>query len=268
MTFWLMNGATMASWQALNVPAGYTPVATGDFNGDGKADILWTDAGGNVYMWLNNGNGSFTSSLVTHAIAGWQVVGTVDINGDGKGDLIWFNPATGQMTYWLMNGATLTQWQLFTTSPGLQLLATGDFDGNGYGDILWKTPAGDMYMWLFNRSGTFTYYKVAQFPAGWVVAGTGDVNGDGRTDLLWYNAATGQMTYWLMSGATLASWQQFTTNPGLMPLATGAFDGANAGIMWKTSAGALYMWTFDKFKPTSLSYSQVGNYSPGWVTIP
>jgi hypothetical protein len=27
----------------------------GDFNGDGKADILWRDASGEAYIWLVNG---------------------------------------------------------------------------------------------------------------------------------------------------------------------------------------------------------------------
>jgi hypothetical protein len=31
------------------------PVCCGDFNGDGKADILWRNASGEVYVWLMNG---------------------------------------------------------------------------------------------------------------------------------------------------------------------------------------------------------------------
>jgi hypothetical protein len=268
MTYWLMNGASLSSWQAISVPAGYTPIVTGDFNGDGDTDIVWTDASGNVYMWLNNGNGAFTNTKVTQAIPGWKVVGATDINGDGKTDLIWYDSSAGQMTYWLMDGATLARWQLFYTSSGLQLLATGDFNGNGYGDVLWKATSGDMYMWLFNSSGTFNYYKVGPYPAGWVFAGTGDVNGDGTTDLYWYNPSTGQMTYWLMNGASLKSWQGFWTNSGLTPLATGMFDGANAGLTWKSTSGGMYMWSFNKLNPSSLSYYSLGSYPVGWTPIP
>ena len=268
MTYWLMNGATTTSWQALNVPAGYTPIATGDFNRGGYADILWTDAGGNVYMWLNNGNGAFTSSLVTQAMTGWQVVGAVDINNDGRTDLIWYNSATGQMTYWLMNGATRIRWWSIQTNPGLKLLATGDFDGSGYGDIIWVNGSGAMYMWLGKSDGTFNYSGIGQSPSGWVFAGTGDVNGDGRTDLFWYNPTTGQMTYWLMNGATLLSWQGFSTNAGLTPLATGTFDGSRAGLTWKAPSGAMYMWLFGTSGATPLSYYPLGSYPSGWVPIP
>ena len=264
IAYWLMNGPTKTSSQTLSAPAGYTPIATGDFNDDGLADIVWTDASGNVYVWLNNGSGAFTSSLVTQAMAGWKIVGTVDINNDGKTDLIWYNSSAGRMTYWLMSGAGMLSWRGFSTNAGLKLLATGDFDGNGYGDILWEAPTGAMYMWLFNNSGSFNYYKAGQYPSGWVFAGTGDVNVDGKTDLFWYSPTRGQMTYWLMSGATMTSWQGFWTNVGLTPLATGKFDGTNAGLTWGAPSGTMYMWLFNG---SSLSYFSLGSYPTGWAPI-
>jgi len=267
MTYWRMNGPTMMSWQGIPVPASYAPIASGDFNGDGYADLLWKDSAGNVYMWLNNRADTFTSKLITQAMSGWQIMGTVDVNGDGDTDLIWYHTKTGQVTYWLMDGTTLTAWRLFSTSPGLQLVATGDFDGNGNGDIIWKATSGAMYMWLFNSSGAFNYYSIGQFPSGWVSAGTGDVNADGKTDLFWYNASTGQMTYWLMNGVTLASWRGYHTNKGLTPLATGAFDGTNTGLTWKAQSGAMYMWLFDK-NTAALSYYSLGAYPSGWTPVP
>jgi hypothetical protein len=263
----LISGPTKISSQTLSIPSGYTPVAMGDFNDDGLADIVWTDASGNVYMWLNNGNGGFTNYLVAQAMSGWQVVGAVDINRNGSTDLIWYSSSTGRMTYWLMNGAGMVSWQGFTTSPGLKLLAVGDFDGNGYGDLLWKSSTGAMYTWLFKSGGTFNYYNIGQYPIGWVFAGTGDVNADGKTDLFWYNN-TGLMTYWLMNGATRTSYKKFSTSTGLTPLATGMFDGSNAGLTWKASSGALYMWLFDSTNPASLHYYNMGNYPAGWTPIP
>jgi hypothetical protein len=38
-----------------NVPTTWSIVETGDFNGDGKSDILWRDTSGNVGMWFMNG---------------------------------------------------------------------------------------------------------------------------------------------------------------------------------------------------------------------
>ncbi len=49
-----MNGATMTSWQYLvNGPiAGWMIVGTGDFNGDGKTDILWENPNAGVTVWF------------------------------------------------------------------------------------------------------------------------------------------------------------------------------------------------------------------------
>ena len=53
---WLMNGATVLSSAGLgNVPANWTVVGTGDFDGDGMTDLLWQDNLGNTAIWFMNG---------------------------------------------------------------------------------------------------------------------------------------------------------------------------------------------------------------------
>ena len=270
MSYWVMNGATMTSWQGFNVPTGYQPIATGDFDGNGYSDILWQSSSGGLYMWLSNGS-SFTSQYVgAYPAGGWVLAGTADINNDGKTDLLWYNSSMGRMSYWLMNGASLISWQGFWTNTGLKALATGNFDGDGDSDIVWVTSDGTLVMWIFNSSGSYNYYTMGQYPAGdWVFAGTGDVNGDGKTDLFWYSPSMGRMAYWLMNGPNVASWQGFWTYTDMTPLATGTFDGTNAGLTWKDSSGQMYMWLFNIFNGTSLSYYSLGSYPTGsWTPIP
>jgi hypothetical protein len=43
------------------VPLVWSVALTGDFNGDGKSDILWRDTSGNIAMWFMSG-GQVTSS--------------------------------------------------------------------------------------------------------------------------------------------------------------------------------------------------------------
>ena len=38
-----------------DLPSMWKIVGTGDFNGDGKSDILWQDTSGNVAIWFMNG---------------------------------------------------------------------------------------------------------------------------------------------------------------------------------------------------------------------
>ncbi len=54
---WLMNSTTVASsFYLSNVPVPWTISSVGDFNGDGKADIFWSDTvTGERAMWLMNG---------------------------------------------------------------------------------------------------------------------------------------------------------------------------------------------------------------------
>jgi FG-GAP repeat len=51
-----MNGGQVSSTASLgNIPLEWSIVLTGDFNGDGKSDLLWRDTSGNVSMWQMNG---------------------------------------------------------------------------------------------------------------------------------------------------------------------------------------------------------------------
>lgn len=267
-SYWAMNGATIASWQGFDVPTGYQPIGTGDFDGNGYVDILWQSPSGGLYMWLSNGS-SFTSQYVGAYPIGYVLAGTADVNNDGKTDLIWYNPTIGRASYWLMNGASMISWQGFWTNTGLKALATGNFDGNGDSDIIWLTPSGTMVMWIFNSSGNFNYYNMGASPGGdWVLAGTGDVNGDGKTDLFWYSPSMGRMSYWLMNGPSVQSWQGFWTNTGLTPLASGTFDGTSACLTWEMPGGNMAMWLFNVFNGALSYYSFAAYPGTGWVPIP
>ena len=93
-------------------------VGVGDFNGDGKSDLLWRHGGtGELGAWLMNG-----LSRVIHAPLNplfvtdqrWQVGAVTDANGDGKPDIIWQH-TDGTIMIWHMNG---TSRVTFPTVPG------------------------------------------------------------------------------------------------------------------------------------------------------
>jgi FG-GAP-like repeat len=93
--------------------------ARGDFNGDGKSDILWQNSStGQRVIWLMNGTTlQSTVSLGTVATS-WSIAGSSDFNGDGKADILWQNSSTGQRLIWIMNGTT------HTSNVSLGFLAT------------------------------------------------------------------------------------------------------------------------------------------------
>jgi FG-GAP-like repeat len=81
---------------------------TGDFNGDGKADILWGDLSGNVAIWEMNGTTVLnqSTSFVSNVPGPWSIQLTGDYNGDGKADILW-QDTSGNLAIWEMNGTAI-----------------------------------------------------------------------------------------------------------------------------------------------------------------
>ncbi|MCA2620026.1 MAG: VCBS repeat-containing protein, partial [Microcystis sp. M038S1] len=138
----------------------------GDFNGDGKDDIvnLQSDGTSNNWIALSNGDGSF--KLIPKAqglTAGYwgnennseQLIG--DFNGDGKDDIVnlqsdgtsnnWIALSNGDGTFKFLNysqGLTAGYWGNENNSE--QLL--GDFNGDGLDDIVNLQSDGTSNNWV------------------------------------------------------------------------------------------------------------------------
>jgi hypothetical protein len=81
---------------------------TGDFNGDGYADILWQDTSGNVSIWEMKGTAILnpSSSFVANVPSQWSVQLTGDYNGDAMSDIVW-QDTSGNVAIWEMSGTTV-----------------------------------------------------------------------------------------------------------------------------------------------------------------
>jgi hypothetical protein len=97
-------GAPNTSWHI---------VGTGDFDGDGKTDLLWRTDGGTLAIWEMNGTQIKAADYLKagQTIVGapgpdWHIAGTGDFNGDGKTDLLW-RTDSGALAIWEMNGTQI-----------------------------------------------------------------------------------------------------------------------------------------------------------------
>jgi hypothetical protein len=180
----------------------------GDFNGDGKDDIVTfinnkaTDPGrGFVYVALSTGTGFGASSLWHNFFCPeGEVCGVGDFNGDDKDDIVTFlsnnpgDPGYGDVYVALSTGTGFGVsflWHDFFC-PHAEVCNVGDFNGDGKDDIITfiNNTANDpgrgfVYVALSTGTGfgvSFLWHDF--FCPSPEYCEVGDFNGDGKDDIV------------------------------------------------------------------------------------
>jgi hypothetical protein len=205
--------------------AGWRPIHVGDFNRDGRADILWYHAAsGTTSLWLIGQGLAFGGGAELLANSTWKVTHVADFNGDHKSDLLWRDDATGATAIWLMDGARFVAGAVIQALPAWKAILTGDFDGDGRADIVWHNgTSGETAIWLMNGIA-MAAGAIVVANADWAPTHVADLNGDGREDLLWRNKWTLRVHAWLMDGLTMTAGGEINTSGGKV-VTTGDYDG-------------------------------------------
>src|SRR2546426_1190980 len=110
--FSMMGGTTIPTEGYLRTVAdpAWQVKGVGDFDGDGKADIVWRNSSsGQNYLYPMDGTTIKPTEgyLRTVTDLDWQIVAVGDYDGDGKSDLLWRNASTGQNYLYPMDGTTI-----------------------------------------------------------------------------------------------------------------------------------------------------------------
>jgi hypothetical protein len=150
------GGVTRMGLSTYNITPGYFVGAVGDFNGDGYADLVFTSANRDLYLWTNNQHAGWTSTRINNSSypSQWQLIGAGDINGDGHDDLLWLDPSECKFGYWTMNGATVTGYYTINIACGYYPISIGYYTQSNRLSIIWTSPANDLYIWDSTGSGT------------------------------------------------------------------------------------------------------------------
>jgi len=176
-------------------PAGHPyVVAAGDFDGDGKIDLVAGDVtDNNLIMLLSNGDGTFKAPLTYHLADAPYYLVPSDFNRDGKLDLAIGFPGPsygGQTSIMFGRGDGSFDQPVNSVAGGYHPLAA-DFNGDGSPDLVLPATGSQLQVSLNKGNGTFESAKSYSLPLPNLrVFAAGDFDGDGKMDLIGYTRST------------------------------------------------------------------------------
>ena len=170
------------------MPAPWTQVFHGDFNGDGKQDVAGITSAGRWWVSLSTGT-AFTPRTrwaEWSPATSWTKLFVADVNGDGKDDVVGFG-FTGAWFVGLSNGTdqfvtNSSAWARWSDPSTWRQLFVADFNGDHKADIAGFGNTGAWFVGLSNGADKFAVGKAwAQWSIGsaWNRLFVGDFNGDG-----------------------------------------------------------------------------------------
>ncbi|MFP2906198.1 FG-GAP-like repeat-containing protein [Pyxidicoccus sp. 3LFB2] len=169
------------------VPVAFTQ---GDFDRDGKQDLVVLHREPGASLLRGRGNGGFAAPvLLPHALSGETLV-SADLDRDGALDLVVLNPVDGvtlQVALGHGDGSFAEPVETSLAPPGTDYVATSlpvlhDLDEDGAPELA-VSHGGFLYVLRHTAGGSMTLAFTPPFvPYGPVVAG--DFDGDGLEDLM------------------------------------------------------------------------------------
>jgi hypothetical protein len=185
-----------------------TPIATGDFNNDGYADVVVQVSGSNqLEVFLGKGDGTFQApkTVSVSLPSGYYLTSAPivasDFNQDGNVDLAVVAASSGSCctnTVYVLEGngeGSFSNPHAVYTATGEHVIynvVVGDFDGDGKPDIaltddrVMQGSYFDTMLQVLYGNGDFGFDKTTAYTVsdgGQLTIVSGDLNGDAKTDL-------------------------------------------------------------------------------------
>jgi hypothetical protein len=171
-------------------------IATADFNGDGKPDIVVSNQGSDSLAVLQNsgvpGTISFAAKFGLATYSSPRNLATADLDGDGMADIVTIDG--GDSVALFLNttpvyGAMSFRARLdLGAGAGPVGIALGDLDGDGRPDMVVCDSLTNQFLVFRNTSvpGAISFAAPATYPAGAGPAGVAiaDLDGDGKPEVI------------------------------------------------------------------------------------
>lgn len=263
---------------AVEVATPYTStgVAIGDFNKDGKPDVVAASSSGccpwsgGIAVLLNNGSGTFQAPVLYADPGGVDngLVAVADLNADGKLDVVESSEGGSNVAVFLGSGDGTFQAAKTYYVPWASAVALGNLSSDKKPEIVATSyPDGTVWVLLNKGSGNFQISNVYSADSSATAMVTGmaialaDFNGDKKLDFVAGNPAGQFVTIGLGNGdGTFRDSPHYNQSPGTWSndisvadfnrdgspdiVQAGGGTGVGLSIMLGTSHGVLKAPTF------------------------
>jgi hypothetical protein len=156
MTRLSATGTVMSDFAVSNgvMGSGWSALGSGDFNQDGRADVLWENTStGTVDIWeMNGANLSGFDANVGTAPGRFAGVGHFSGSSGATSDIVWVD-ANNHVTIWEMSNGHIANTVSLNGLDGTDwhLKGAGNLAGDANSDLLWiNSNTGAVNIWEVN----------------------------------------------------------------------------------------------------------------------